>query len=1333
MSNWNFFPSHFQDKLNLTVQNRNIDCDNDANDAEPLLRNDSNWDLQPERVNDFHIFYNLVGLYHDILSEQSVSSHKQHFSNWINQLIEAFILKSLKYPLLSGFVTLLQVVLGISNRLDYFEEKSKIFGNDSNQSGNQTTFDAIHFYLSLNIQKAQQTSGELQIACLKLLFTAPTCMLRSFISDLIPVFQIALDIGKSNATLFIAEMAFQAFQRYLDTARSLDQPPGQKSNQTNELIQAVLPYFDVYLQSFKDDTFKCVRVTRARVLSAKRISQKQIKIDENKLLIFQKRIIHLLGSLEPDECQHLLQNSENAAILTKSCTTRMVGATISCEGAAASIPMDSLIPRICAIATSTTDRQKKITACEIIHATIIYLVRSDKDKNDLWSEMCDLMLELACDSDIGVQQMFKPLVRQIMHFMSSDSGMTTERSTILLKCLINAVSHPTNVCVRDFASKSLRQFLFWICQSKLYEFIITFAHQLKLFSSDMLPERRNGAARAFNNVFYVLRKKVSPVDKYWLRLLYDFCICFSISEQQSEPYANYYQMDLEQIACSLDHILSVLRRPNTIVNKNHGGNQSKTSEFQTLRDAIDWILRQCNSTQTEYRKKMMKMFMDLAPRLVEFSSPADFIQKTHTPESVIELCENGIEIESLESQQFTAIYLWLKRLHTTLDCYIWLIENRFMRDWQTIFQNSNIFDILQHYIEQIMTKSLFSNPCDLAFNSIEQDRLNAEKSEIFIAIFQFLSKTMAIGCVPSKIWKMPQIVDTIERCVFQPQLLECNTKNPEFLLKLRNSVTIFITQINRFAPNRFKNHLIDRLVRKACDIFQMFGDSIELSRDSISTSDASNLKGIDLICSLTWAKKKRVEKNRGKTRGGNFEQRTNVLAMKTLYQMFDGIAEPNEDGLKIAKHPLPDVLKFNNDLLKICFYRNGIHVNLIDLIMNKTELKLKHTTNTIVQGKHFLTLFKTTIYQFFLKTPDQSVTHLVSKMLPLNVPYVLHILVELMEYACKIGGTNREMQNLTDILLNEWPELLSRVKFAESEANTMNLIALMKHLMMIYPNDSSEIAIKAPKLAKWLLKLMKHNGSSIETKKQAILLLPCVIGPSVHEHPEVQQALKHIQQQYFPRSTRNLPSGSVERTTFENTIQILLDAMCASKSAVILKFIVECTVLDTDHSMDQNITRSLHKFITALAPEHQLQCLNTVFGLFLNSSLEASERLVRLNRFLTPLIFGSTKGSVCHFYASHIHDIETLLSTSYEQMMPGVSPVQAFTSRIGGWKLLEILSATLTRDELCDTESTIAFSKFGRSFNSFLMHFRLNFIGKRRLLRHFLGKLSILNFGCFFH
>lgn len=1231
-----------------------------------LFFSDPNYDLQPECVKDFHIFFNLVGFFHDLLKGQSVDTHKSNFLRWINHFIEEVISKSEKYPLVSGFERLMQLILSIANRLDYF-------GNELYEDS-QMNCNEISYYLTKTIQKSQQSYGELQIACLKLLFTSPTCMLRRLVHDMIPAFQIAFEIGKSNASLFIAGMALSTIERYLSTAN-------RTSDETKEFLCAVLPYFDAYLQGFKNDLVKSVEVSRNRLQGTKRTAQKLIKVKENDLLKFQKRIILFLGTLEPEFCLYVMQNEY--ANLVKWNTSEIVRLDLYGDNINAQIYMDTLIPRICEIATSSTDRQKKMTACEIIQATILYLIGSSNHKSKLWSELCKLMLELGCDGDVGIRQMFEPLVNQTMHYMSRPDQQQSEGNKILLKCVMDAISHPSNLSVRDLASRSLREFLVWSHkqreseeQSKGSPFNIdALIQQLKMFNSDALHQKRFGAALAFNNIYRELRKDSNNTTMYWLDFLHDFCVNFKLSEQQMEQNMNC-PTDLDQVSASLDHVLRVLREQNQLFNvpfKYRVTTAAYTGPL--LLHAVQWLLGQTNSSQNRYRKKVMEMFLALAPCVENFNSAAMFIRSTLNVDAVIELCDNKIDIEYFENRPFNALYTWLKKLRTSLDCYIWFIQNDFMpNQWNEIFEKSRIFRVLEHYIQHMLNKNQFADVHDKDFRSME--KINMEKSAIILLLLQFLNKTILINCVPGAIWQSNELIWMIESSVFRPQSLECDSKNPEFLSELPKLLKIFITNVNRSTVEQFKKNLNDKLVRSTTEIYTNLVQSIgnTMNRSSIPTCDTNNLKGVDLICNLIKSKDISCEKN--------LNENIDMLCSEVLYKIFDEIKERQGDDL-IAKSLSPDVLKFTNHLLQLSFQKEQIHVNLIDLLLNTTNLITCDSLKSIKHGKHFLNLHKSSIYKYFLKSVDAIIERLILKILPPNVSYVLQILSELIEYVYKAGSKNiPQMKLLTNILLGNWHDIVARTD--GHVENKTKLIDLMGKIAMICPYELTYISEKAMNFGNWLLNILNSDEESIETKCQTIFLLPCVIGPATNEHPEIQNALEKIQQNHFPLYTSELRAGSISWNTFENTFQTILDTMCASKSFVILKFVINCTAPDADHIMDQKIVQSIRKFMGGLKSEHQLYCMNKVFDMFYGLNFDAAIRTVLMERFLTHMILSSAKDVIAQFYGENIRKIETLLDSPYTLNMTDYKIEQVFTSRIGGFKLVEILIMVFERREICD-------------------------------------------------
>lgn len=896
--------------------------------------------------------------------------------------------------------------------------------------------------------------------------------------------------------------------------------------------------------------------------------------------------------------------------------------------------------------------------------------------------------------------MFEPLVMETMHYISKTDQLHQQGTEILLKCVMDAICHPTNLPVRDLASRSLREFLSWTFRQSTPQQlnaspfnIDTIIHQLKMFNCDTLPQRRFGAALAFNNIYRVLREEESIIDKYWIDLLHDFCVNLKLSEQQqSEENANN-EADVKQVSASLDHILRVLRERKDIFNASNSDRIKPTIFADSLlRDAVLWLLSQCNSMENQYRKKVMDMFLALAPCIDGYSSSAALVRDTHTTETVIKFCENEIQLQ-IEFTGYKTIYTWLRHLYTSLDCYIWFIDNSFVIEWHSVFEKSQIFKALEFYINNIMNKNLFQENRDTdSVSLIQKEKINVEKSAIMIQFFQFLNKTMAIECVPDVIWQSRELIWAIETSVFRPQFLECSTINAKFLSTLPKHLESFACSVERFAPDGFKNALNQQLVSNMMDTYQSLADSIEetmLNYCSISTSDTNKLNGVDFVCGLVKTKSSQVNDNIA------------VLAKKVLYHIFDGIIEKQTD-FTVAKSPSPDILKFTAHMLQVCLHNSHIHINLIDLLLNTTDLILCDSLKPVKHGQHFLSLYKTVIYPYFVKNVDIIVERLISKMMLPNITYVLRMLIEIVSEAHKTAAKNiNQMKTLTNILLSNWMIILKKSKPNENDAITMVLIELIERIAIICPYELTEISSTAKGLDEWLLNLIKNEKCDLEIKTQAILLLPCIIGPTTYEHAEVQNSLNKLQMEYFPLFTEELRIGSVARASYENLFQAILETMHTSRSPVMLKFVIFSSCPDPKHIFSYKIIECVRKFMAAIELKHQLNCLNLVFDLFLSRSYDPAVRTTILKRIFLEMLLSSAKNVVVQFYATHIRAVEQLLETPYGLEMSEFRLEQAFTSRIGGFELLETLIAILTREEICDKTCPIVVAKFGKHIFEF--------------------------------
>lgn len=261
------------ERLDLHTNKRTFK-DDYGNDNE-LYFCDPNYDLVPKRPKDFHIFFNIVHFYRELLYSQNDNSHRIRFDKYVQPICELLVHKAQEYPLISGFVRLMQVALRITDRIGYFSEILDV---------ERPIRSTVLYFLKYHILSAPHTFGELQIASLDMIFTAPVKLLNPFVIDLIPIFVVAFDIGKS-----LLSLAGRAL-------RMLDKLNGV--TEWKRLLRAVVPSLDPYLQSngFTTDGIIDLEIVKTR-RSAKR-ARKVIRVDggnDSELLAFQKKILLFLG------------------------------------------------------------------------------------------------------------------------------------------------------------------------------------------------------------------------------------------------------------------------------------------------------------------------------------------------------------------------------------------------------------------------------------------------------------------------------------------------------------------------------------------------------------------------------------------------------------------------------------------------------------------------------------------------------------------------------------------------------------------------------------------------------------------------------------------------------------------------------------------------------------------------------------------------------------------------------------------------------------------------------------------------------------------------------
>lgn len=1279
------------DKLDLSTKKR-VFRDQNGIDQE-LYFCDPNYDYEPVKVKDFHIFFNIVDFYKDILNKQIHENQLEKFPQWINQYVETMIKKSLHYPLVSGFYKLLQLGLKIASKIDYFTEELEL-------KGDETYVNVSDFY-KLTVKTAQRTFGELQLSCLHLLLTAPMIILKKNILSLIPVFKIAFKLGQTKTILYIASIAVTALERIIDI-------PNQSTELRSEFLKDVLPCLDPYLHGLSNEATSTTTIELVPSRGSRR-AKKMLKITEGDLLKFQKRIILILGKLEPEECLYLVAADKTVSNLVRWGVQKRVKLTLHDSNCRPIIYLDSIMPHICEVARTATERQKRIPACEIVHSVVLYLIGNNYHHGVMWSEICKCILQLGCDSDAAVQQMFEPLLMQIMHYLSRRDQNENASAKILMKHLLDNISHPTQSAVRDLAARCLREFLVWTIKQTMGATAVSphigmLIEKLKLYCADSSQHKRMGASLAFNNLYRVLREEEQIVDIHWLDLFHSFCISYLTCEEYGLQVNTI--VDLDQISTTLNHLTRVMVERHVLLNRENERRYTIAFTGTTLKNAVIWLFGQSGSRQSGYRRKCIEMFNQLGNCLIDHNSAAHLIASEFTLDRIIELFENNPEGFGIRARPtllhvkdsnmpYSSIHNWLEHLLASLECYTWLVANDLISNAPELMQRSVILHVISYFLDHVLLPNfadlLIQIDCDLlAGHQIDIRKVESAcilRRKILISIFNLFIKLLQTNtdCIPAQFWSQTeQFIPIIGKAIFEPEILGFDLKCHEEHLHFTENLEKFIIRICQKAPADFAARFQQHIATITSHYYKQISDDAKkiLSLQDVKRGGLSITRGLEMIFRL----------RHHFTHSATLNQYLDLSAAKTLYELFEGAKEVAASDELYALSGAPDTVEYSNHVMRISLYKKDIHVELIDLILNGTELRLDRSADaqTIRQGKHFFNLHKNTLLEYFANESDKIISRFISRVTIFNMSFILKIFIDFTDFVYRNKHNERaKLQTIANTLLRNWPLLELKAAKVQGTSIVTQLIEMMTNVAVILPEKLHEIARKADGFEQWLLNIIETRENRLELKAQAVVLLPCIVGCDDHMHETAAKALNNLGNHHFPLLSAELPDGSIERLTFMNVFQALLDALVASKSAVVLRFLINFTAADAKHIMEYKIQQAIEKYVSSQNPEQQMNALDIPYGIFCDTTNEPMNRVSINKRFLVGMLRKCSDRAIVAFYTRHIKEIVKMSDSLYGIDIDDWDKEHAFVNRIGAYELIEVLFGSLRRDQTPDISEAL--------------------------------------------
>lgn len=459
-----------------------------------------------------------------------------------------------------------------------------------------------------------------------------------------------------------------------------------------------------------------------------------------------------------------------------------------------------------------------------------------------------------------------------------------------------------------------------------------------------------------------------------------------------------------------------------------------------------------------------------------------------------------------------------------------------------------------------------------------------------------------------------------------------------------------------------------------------------ISSDSIPHGRMQHVLGIELICSKL--KKFAFTKN--------LLDDLDAIGDQVLNNLFEGLR-----GKRLQEYypiyPTPDAKIFAHDLLAIYFYlpENSV-VKLLQCMLNDLELRQINANCSLTHGEHFLNVYKLKIFDYLLKTPESAINQIGNRLNVENVTFISRCFIQLTQYVYKYRLNDKPcVETIVRALLQIWPRLLEWTNKQEHSRGIVEyvLIELMSHIALICPFKLCNIRSLALSFENWLLEVISYRHNSIELKSRAVFLLPCLLDNTVLVDEVVVAALEKLQLQYFPLKTGKLIVGSLERMAYMNVFKTLLDAMVASKSIVLLRFIIYATAADPKHIMEYAIRESLSKFMEHQNGHAQVNAFKVPFELFLDETKDPTVRMLVIRRYLLIMLKCSSVSAVIHFYTEHMDTIVILLTKEYGFDRSGWDINHKMICRLVGYQLIEALFGALTKEQILDVQNGLSVGK----------------------------------------
>jgi DNA-dependent protein kinase catalytic subunit len=295
-------------------------------------------------------------------------------------------------------------------------------------------------------------------------------------------------------------------------------------------------------------------------------------------------------------------------------------------------PLLDMMPRVCFLAESGSDRQAKVAACEFLHAITIYLVGSHAQHKikssyeNVYKHIFPVIIRLSVDVEQITRQLFEPLAFQLVRWFTKNQRAENKETMALLESIIDAAGNPTDGALRETSAKLLTEFLKWSIKHappapKSSDDPSPF-NALSLFkrlysmASHPSPYKRLGCALALKQMYRVFREDETLVSLFVLEMAHVVLVSLRHATNDSDALGTVQLYT---------QVLEALGRIIVAYKVKLSKEEPSRRMHKSLASLLRFVFSQCGRPERPVRHAAFTMFHAMVLHIPGHKTPAEWV------------------------------------------------------------------------------------------------------------------------------------------------------------------------------------------------------------------------------------------------------------------------------------------------------------------------------------------------------------------------------------------------------------------------------------------------------------------------------------------------------------------------------------------------------------------------------------------------------------------------------------------------------------------------------------------------------------------------------------